>query len=264
MSKKTLLYIITAIFSLLFIIGSFIESVSFDSKCIFLNLENWKNVLLSLGTGLLSSVVLSFFIDLIEKRKAKDTFLSFIASIKHSIFILYGKCFQLLQDILPDLTIKHSGTFLEITKELKNALDQMKVYISPVSTSDTGIASHDSLIVQKKQIAAKKMLTENQYFKTCDARFALLMDEIEADKLKLMEKYITETQYKEIVGFLGSFANTSKLSTSGITFYDNINDIIRIIENTTILKTIDLIGEFKYEDYVFYKVGDKRLNGKKK
>lgn len=259
MSKKTLLYIITAIVSLLFIIGSFIESVSFDNKCIFLNWENWKNVLLSLGTGLLSSVVLSFFIDLIESGKNKKTFLGFIAPIRSSILMLYCNCIRLLGENLPDIETNYNGSLLEITKKLESEYDKLNTYVAPVSTSNMGTATSESVEIEKKQKNTKNAIERDRYFCDCKNKFEILKEYFESNKLMLIEKYISEREYCEIVALLNCFTAVPNFVNLKIAFYNNVKDIIRLFENGSVLETLDLKGEFTYTHPFLNKVENKKV-----
>lgn len=257
----SILYACIAVVSIVFIGISF-----FQPECH--SWEIWQSVFLSMGTGLLSAIVLSTSISFIEKRNNKKNLIFFTYNISSCVLAIYQRILFLIDETL-NCECEYAQhinekTLLQITKYIKQKLSQLTVLLAPITVSPNGEATHESLLWQENaKNLNNSIITWTNSIKIFEDKLTDAIEGFKQNKLILVEKNVTEKEYNEIVAFAEAFCLSKKSSVLDISFFKNLNTILQLLEQID-LSLLDLDGNYNYEYIAIKKMKYIKTKNKKR
>lgn len=242
--KQYTLYIIFFVFAIVLIGVAFC-----NPKC-----ENWglwQTILISVGAGILSAILLAFFLFLIEQSKNHNIFLIYISNIRAEILFLYEIWLNIIEQwqgeaCIPNQfeNIKAVNSF--VIGELKNISD----ILTPVSTSENGVSTNDDMEFLNKQKTLNGIIDHNFYFSITNKRFAEYCDNLKRDKMLLMSKYTDIESYNNLIKMLNVLSFDSiylSSSNSAETYLKKFKSLDDILCNKVMLN-INLSKPLQYKN----------------
>lgn len=226
----------------------------------------WQSIFLSMGTGFLSAIVLSIGISLVDNSRNKKNLVFFTYNISSCILAIYQRLLLLIAETLEcenDFAQEIDGKdLLQITLYIKQKLSQLNDRLAPFTVSPNGEATTESMHLQEnKNEFVETVQLWSDSIKHFEERLSISLEVFEQNKLILIEKYISNKEYAEIVALVESFFYVRKSGCINIPFYQNINTIIKMLEQVD-LSILDLDGKYNYEDIMIRQV--KHINNTKK
>lgn len=238
---QAIFYFVIFVISLVFI------GVSFCT-CNHCGWENWKNIFISLGTGFLSAVILSIGMLIIENVKNKKNFATYAGDINTELTYLFQSSLHLIKETTTNIDKfnerTNNKTLIEISKYIKEMFIELNEKTTPYSVSENGDISNGSLINQDDENKIRQIISSSYYLNNCNCKFSILADNFKHNKLSLY-KYISADNYANILALLESLSKSYKHTNLNLTIYNNIDDIITLLEKTD-LELLNLNGKYYF------------------
>ncbi|MGN0744982.1 MAG: hypothetical protein ACI4MZ_06940 [Christensenellales bacterium] len=219
-----------------------------------------------MGTGFLSAIVLSIGISLVDNSRNKKILVFFTYNISSCILAIYQRLLLLIAETLKcesDFEQQINGKdLLQITLFIKQKLSQLNDKLAPFTVSPTGEATAESMHLQENKnelVETVQLWTDS--IKHFEERLSVSLEVFEQNKLILIEKYMSDKEYAEIVALVEAFFNARKSGCINIPFYQNINTVIKMLEQVD-LSLLDLDGKYNYEYIMIRQM--KHINNTKK